>query len=79
MTTYWTDNENEGVPDDDDLLDAAIANPRTTPDEEHDAILGLLGLIQMIAARPDCPPEIRKAMLENHRYVEGRTVAKAYL
>ena len=76
----WTPPSNdEGVPDDDQLLDQAVAAARTTPDEQFDALLGMIGLVQLICAREDCPPDIKSAMLSNHRYVDARAVAKAYL
>lgn len=59
----------EGVPDDDALLDMAIAAARTTPNESHDALLALIGLVQKIGGDA----------VKDQRYFEAREVAKAYL
>lgn len=69
----------DGMPDDDDLLDQAVRTARTSPNEIHDALLGMIGLVQIIASRSDCPPEIKAVLLSNHRYVDAREVAKSYL
>ena len=65
--------------DDDQLLEMAIAEARVTPDETHDAILQLLGLIQSVAGRDDCPAEVKAALIRSQQYVDARAVAKAYL
>jgi hypothetical protein len=36
--------------------------------ELHDALVGLLGLLQLIVGRDDMPKAIRDAIHENHRY-----------
>lgn len=78
--TDWSPpSHDDGVPTDDQLLDMAVAAARTTPDETHDAILSLIGLVQSICARADCPDEIKSAMLRDRRYVDARQVAIAYL
>lgn len=73
MTTYdqWIDPTpcDDGVPDDDDLLDMAIASARTTPNEIHDALLALIGLVQGIGGDA----------VKDKRYLEARMIAKAYL
>lgn len=69
----------DGMPDDDDLLDQAVLTKRSTPNEIHDALLGMIGLVQLVAARGDCPPEIKAALLSNHQYADAREVGKAYL
>lgn len=73
MTTYdqWIDPTpcDEGVPVDDDLLDMAIAAKRTTPDEVHDALLALIGLVQALGGEH----------VKDARYLEARAVAKSYL
>lgn len=80
QTDYWSPpSADEGVPDDNQLLDMAIAAARTTPDETNDALRALIGLVMTIANRPDCPAEIKKAMLHSRQYVDARTVAIAYL
>jgi len=67
---YYDDNEKDGIPDDDALLDAAIAAAKATPDEVYDALLGLLGIIQESGS---------SAALADRRYRDAREVAKAYL
>lgn len=73
MTTYdqWIDPTpcDEGVPDDDNLLDMAIAARRTTPNEIHDALLALIGLIQSLGGDA----------VKDLRYLDAREIAKAYL
>lgn len=59
----------EGVPDDDALLDMAIAARRTTSDEIHDALLALIGLVQSIGGDA----------VKDLRYLDAREIAKAYL
>lgn len=59
----------EGMPDDDALLDMAIASARTTPDEVHDALLALIGLVQKIGGEA----------VKDSLYFQAREVAKAYL
>jgi hypothetical protein len=78
-TYYDPPSTDEGMPDDDQLLDMAIAAARSTPNEIHDALLGLIGLVQSVAQRPDTPEDARKALLRGAAYSEARTVAKAYL
>ncbi len=82
----WKDNsewhppsQDDGMPTDDQLLDQAVAEARTTTDETHDAILSLIGLVQSVCARPDCPEEIKTALLRDRRYLDARTVGIAYL
>ena len=72
-------SDNDGMPDDDQLLDQAIVAARTTANEIHDALLGMIGLVQLICARDDLPDDIRRALLTNHRYVDARVVSIAYL
>lgn len=72
-------SQDDGLPTDDDQLDAAIARAPTTPNEIHDALLGMLGLVQLICARDDVSDEVKRALRTNHRYVDARTVAIAYL
>lgn len=74
-----TDWGQENVEQAERELSEAAATPRTTPDEVHDALLGLIGLVQLICARDDIPDDIRIAMQTNHRYLDARAVAKAYL
>jgi len=50
-------------------LDNAIAEARKTPDEMHDALVALIGLVQGIGGDA----------VKDTRYLEARTVAKAYL
>jgi hypothetical protein len=76
MSAY---NENDGIPDDDELLDAAIAAAKCTPDEIHDALLQLIGLVDKIAWRQNTPPAIRDALTMDKRYLDARKVAKSYL
>lgn len=78
-TDWDPPSHNDGMPTDEQLLDQAVAAARTTPDETHDALLGMIGLVQMICARADMPNDIRKALLSSHRYVDARAVAIAYL
>jgi hypothetical protein len=54
---------------DEAMLDAAILEARTTPDEVRDALLALIGLVQGIGGDA----------VKDARYLEARTVAKAYL
>jgi hypothetical protein len=43
-----------------------------------DACKGLLGLLQLVAGRSDCPPAMRDIFETNHRAVDARAaVAKA--
>jgi hypothetical protein len=63
--------------DEDELDGAALAERRVTPDEIHDALVGMIGLVMLICARDDITHEIKDAMLTNHRYLEARAVAKA--
>lgn len=72
-------SQDDGMPSDDQLLDQAIAEARTTPDETHDTILALIGLVQSVCARADCPDEIKSALLRDRRYLDARTVGIAYL
>lgn len=62
---------------DDGLLDRAIAEARTTPDEVHDALIGLIGLVQLICTRDDVPDDVKALMRTHRRYVDAREVAKA--
>lgn len=78
-TYYDPPSQDDGLPTDDQLLDQAVAAARGTPDEVHDALLGMIGLVQLISARDDLPADIKTAMLSNHRYIDARMVAKAYL
>jgi hypothetical protein len=76
---YWdTPSDNDGMPDDDQLLDMAIAEDRTTPDEVSDALRRMIGLVQDICRREDCPAEIQRA-LKDQRFWDAREVAKNYL
>ena len=72
-------SHDDGMPTDDQLLDHAVADARTTADETHDAILSMIGLIQSVCARPDCPDEIKTALLRDRRYIDARAVGIAYL
>lgn len=60
-------------------LDAAIDAARTTPDEVHDALIGMIGLVRSLVARLDCPDDVRLAALQDQRYIDARHVAKSYL
>ena len=64
---------------DEDKLNAAVKACRTTPDEVHDALIGMLCLVQLICERDDVPSEAKQAMRASHLYANGRSVAKAYL
>lgn len=80
QTDYWDPpSQTDGLPSDDQLLDQAVAEARTTPDETHDAILSMIGLVQSICARADCPEAIKTAMLRDRRYLDARAVGIAYL
>jgi hypothetical protein len=79
MTTHWDDNENDGIPDDDMLLDAAVAEARTTPNEIHDALLGMIGLVQQLCTHCGLSEENAKKILLDRRYVDARAVALSYL
>lgn len=72
-------SHDDGMPTDDQYLDAAVAEAKTSPDEVHDALLGMIGLVQLICARDDVPDVVKQAMATNHRYLDAREVAKAYL
>jgi hypothetical protein len=72
MSTYWDDNE-------DALLDAAIVEARTTPNEIHDALLGMIGLVQQLCEHYGLSEENVKAVLHDRRYVDARSVAITYL
>ncbi len=74
-----TDWGQENVEQSERDLDAAIDADRTTPDEVHDALLGLIGLIRSLVARIDCPDDVARAALQDQRYLDARHVAKAYL
>ena len=50
-------------------MNMAIAAARTTPNEIHDALLALIGLVQSLGGDA----------IKDIRYLEARTVAKAYL
>lgn len=78
-TYYDPPSAEDGLPDDDQILDEAVAAARVTPNEIHDALLGMIGLVHLITSRTDLPDDIRKALLTNHRYIDARTVAKTYL
>ena len=47
----------------------AIASAKTTPNEIHDALLALIGLVQAMGGDA----------VKDARYLEARNVAKAYL
>lgn len=78
-TDWHPPSQDDGMPSDDQLLDQAIAEARKTPDETHDTILALIGLVQSVCARPDCPEDIKTALLRDRKYLDARTVAIAYL
>lgn len=79
-TDYWSPSSaDDGTPDDNQLLDMAIAAARTTPDEINDALRALIGLVMSTASRSDCPAEIKRALLHSRQYLDARAVAIAYL
>jgi hypothetical protein len=41
------------------------------------ALKGLLGLLQLVASRPDVSPEIREALTTNHRIDEANAAIAA--
>lgn len=74
-----TDWGQENVEQSERDLDAAVDAARTTPDEVHDALLGMIGLVRYLVARLDCPDEVRLVALQDQRYIDARHVAKSYL
>lgn len=65
MTDWGQENVEQGERD----LDNAIAEARKTPDEMHDALVALIGLVQSLGGD----------VVKDVRYLDARTVAKAYL
>lgn len=47
-------------------------DPHTTDLAEHDALPGLVGLIDLILCRDDLTSELREALTTNHRIVTAR-------
>lgn len=74
-----TDWGQENIEQSERDLDVAVAAARTTPDEVHDALMGMIGLVMSVVARPDTTDNVARILLQDPRYRAARDVAKEYL